>query len=53
MTVVAVATYMFTFSYFHLRVYEITMCIRFLIYEPQRYSGGVMRKRRGLPNAYD
>lgn len=38
---------------FHLRVYEITMCIRFLIYEPQRYSGGVMRKRRGLPNAYD
>ena len=22
-------------------------------YEPQRYSGGVMRKRRGLPNAYD
>lgn len=27
--------------------------IRFLIYEPQRYSGGVMRKRRSLPNDYD
>ena len=23
-----------------------------LFYEPQSYSGGVMRKRRGLPNAY-
>ncbi len=24
-----------------------------LFYEPQSYSGGVMRKRRGLPNAYN
>lgn len=26
--------------------------IRVLIYEPQKYSGGVMQKRQGLPNAY-